>query len=24
AMAIMFYGERWNQTDIIEEEPSLS
>ncbi|WP_289284245.1 MULTISPECIES: iron ABC transporter permease [unclassified Methylophaga] len=24
AMAIMFYGERWNQTDVIEEEPSLS
>jgi iron(III) transport system permease protein len=24
AMAIMFYGERWNQTDILEEEPALS
>jgi iron(III) transport system permease protein len=24
ALAIMFYGERWNQTDILEEEPSVS
>lgn len=24
ALAVMFYGERWNQTDVIEEEPSLS
>jgi iron(III) transport system permease protein len=24
ALAVMFYGERWNQTDIFEEEPSVS
>ncbi|GAB4294640.1 MAG: iron ABC transporter permease [Methylophaga sp.] len=24
ALAVMFYGERWNQTDVLEEEPSLS
>ncbi|MTI63883.1 iron ABC transporter permease [Methylophaga sp.] len=24
ALAVMFFGERWNQTDVIEEEPSLS